>query len=88
MEFAQWAKAAGIRAMKTFAQSALSILLLGEPTTGILDVSWLGVFSIASLAAVVSLLMSIRGLPEVTPAGQSKDGGKSDNNTLGRHKRV
>lgn len=61
----RWLYAAGIRALKTFAQAALVVIGLGEPITGLLEVSWAGVFSIAALAAVVSLLTSVAGLPEL-----------------------
>lgn len=76
-EFANWAQAAGVRALKTFAQAAISVIGLG-PATGILDVSWLGVASVAALAAVVSLLTSVAGLPEV----ENQD--NSDNNVVNR----
>lgn len=51
-----WTKAAE-RAIKTVAQSALSVLTVSA--TGILDVDWLGIGSVAALAGVVSLLTSI-----------------------------
>lgn len=59
----RWAKAAGIRAMRTVAQTAVS-MLTGE-MVGLLDVDWLGVLSVAAMAGVVSLLTSVAGLPEV-----------------------
>ena len=60
----KWAKAAGIRAMRTVAQTAVS-MLTGE-MVGLLDVDWLGVLSVAAMAGVVSLLTSVAGLPEVS----------------------
>lgn len=58
----QWFKAAGIRALKTLAQTAVatvgSAAVLGE-------VNWPMVASAAVLAAVLSLLTSVAGLPEV-----------------------
>ena len=57
-----WLKAAGVRAARTMAQGALGAIggsaLFGE-------VNWLVVGSTALLAGVVSILMSIAGLPEV-----------------------
>jgi len=58
-----WIKAAGVRAAKTAAQAALAIL--GTGAVGILDVDWKAVVSAALLAAVVSVLTSTVGLPEV-----------------------
>ena len=57
-----WIKAAGIRALKTFAQSALSMLTIGQ---AFIEVNWLHVLSVAAVAAVISILTSLAGLPEV-----------------------
>lgn len=59
----EWIKAAGIRALKTFAQTAVG--MLGGELVGILEVDWLGVLSVAATAAVLSLLTSVAGLPEL-----------------------
>ena len=57
-----WLKAAGIRALKTFAQTAAATIgtaaVLGE-------VNWLMAGSASLLAALLSLLTSVAGLPEV-----------------------
>lgn len=58
----QWVKAAGIRAIKTFAQSAIALLPAAAMITA---VDWKTVLGTAALAAVASLLTSIAGLPEV-----------------------
>ena len=58
-----WWKAAGIRALKTFAQTAVATI---GTTAMISEVNWLQVASTAALAAILSLLTSIAGLPEVT----------------------
>lgn len=58
-----WIKAAGIRAVKTMAQSALAVL--GSGMIGVLDVDWMNLVSIAIMAGVCSVLTSIAGLPEV-----------------------
>ena len=58
----QWWHAAGIRALKTVAQTAVSVI----GTTAMLSaVDWRVVASSAVLAGIVSLLTSLGGLPEV-----------------------
>ena len=59
----RWAKAAGVRDLKTVAQTAVA--LLGTNAIGITEVNWVGVASGAALAGVVSLLTSLAGIPEV-----------------------
>ena len=60
--FAQWIKAAGIRALKTVAQTAVATI----GTSAVLgDVNWTMVASASILAGVLSLLTSIAGIPEV-----------------------
>lgn len=58
----EWFKAAGIRAIKTIAQTAIATI----GTAAVLgDVNWVMVASSAALAGVLSLLTSVAGLPEV-----------------------
>ena len=57
-----WTKAAGIRAVKTVAQTAVGVI---GASALISEVNWLTVVSAAGLAGVVSLLTSVAGLPEV-----------------------
>lgn len=57
-----WLKAAGIRAVKTSAQTALSLVTIGQAVS---DVSWLQVLSVSVVAGVISILTSLAGLPEV-----------------------
>lgn len=58
----EWIKAAGIRALKTIAQTAVSLITVGNLFT---DVDWIGVISISLTAGIASILTSIAGLPEV-----------------------
>ena len=58
-----WLKAAAVRAAKTIAQTAVSMLT--GSMVGIVDVDWLAVLSVSAMAGVVSLLTSVAGLPEV-----------------------
>lgn len=58
----KWLKAASVRALKTFAQTAVSMLTVGQ---AFIDVSWVNVLSVSGVAAVISILTSVSGLPEV-----------------------
>lgn len=58
-----WLKAATVRALKTAAQAAIGVI--GTGAIGLLQVDWMNVVSVAAMAAVISYLTSIAGLPEV-----------------------
>lgn len=58
-----WAKAAGIRAIKTVAQSAIAMIGTAAVMS---EVDWKMVVSAAVLAGIISMLTSIAGLPELT----------------------
>ncbi len=58
----KWWKAAGVRAVKTFAQAAVAMI---GTSVVISDVNWQVAIGAAALAAVLSLLTSLAGLPEV-----------------------
>ena len=58
----KWFKAAGIRALKTFAQTAVATV---GTSVIISEVNWVVVASASLLAAILSLLTSVAGLPEV-----------------------
>ena len=66
MDWGKWFKAAGIRALKTVAQTAVG--MLSGDLIGILEVNWISVLSVAATAGVLSLLTSLAGLPEVEQA--------------------
>ena len=57
-----WWKAAGIRAVKTFAQALIAGIGTGA---ALLEVNWSYALSVAAVAAILSLLTSLKGLPEV-----------------------
>ena len=59
----KWIKAAGVRAVKTMAETALA--LIGTNTIGITQVDWLGVLSACALSGVATILTCIKGLPEL-----------------------
>ena len=61
-KFMKWAKAAGVRAVKTVAQTAVSMIPVAVTVT---EVDWVVVGGTAVLAGFVSILTSVAGLPEV-----------------------
>lgn len=63
----KWLKCAGIRAIKTVAQTAVGVI---GASALLSEVNWLAVVSASALAGLLSMLTSVAGLPEC------KDGGK------------
>ena len=60
--FKDWIKAAGVRAIKTFAQTMLSMITVGA---AISEIDWLYIASCSAVALVASVLTSVAGLPEL-----------------------
>lgn len=68
-DWKKWWKAAGIRAVRTVAQTALACI----GTAAVLsEVNWISVGSAAVLAGILSLLTSLSGLPEVDKTPEEK----------------
>lgn len=61
-----WFYAACIRAIKTFAQTFGAMIVVGA---SLQDIDWLGIASVASVAAILSIITSIGGLPETKTDG-------------------
>lgn len=75
----EWIKAAGIRALRTFAQALVASI---GCAVVISEVDWLYCLSAATLSAILSILMSIAGLPELKndePLDETDD--ESEDNT-------
>lgn len=66
----KWWKAALIRAVRTVAQAAVSLISVGAVMS---DIDWLRVASASLLAGILSLLTSVAGLPEVDEAERADD---------------
>lgn len=59
----KWLKAAGVRTVKTIAETALAII--GTNAVGITEVNWVGVLSACALSGVITVLTCVKGLPEL-----------------------
>ena len=73
----EWLKAALIRAIKTFAQTAAAGITVGKIFS---EIDWLRVLSAAGVAFVLSMLTSLGGLPEVE--NKPPDGGQEEPEAL------
>lgn len=58
----KWLKASGIRALKTFAQTMVSFLTIGQAFG---EIDWIYIISISLVASIYSILTSVAGLPEL-----------------------
>lgn len=61
-DWKEWSKAALIRAIKTFAQTAAASITVGAAMS---EIDWVRVLSVAGVSFVLSILTSLGGLPEV-----------------------
>jgi len=64
-----WIKAAGIRCIKTLAQTAVGLITVGAAMN---EIEWVYIGSVAAVAGILSLLTSIAGLPEVKCAAEKE----------------
>jgi len=62
MNKTKWIECAGRRAIKTMAQTAVSLITVGNLVT---DMDWLAILSISVTSGLASVLTSIAGIPEV-----------------------
>lgn len=69
--FKKWFKAAGIRAIKTMAQTAVATI---GTSAAMGDVNWIMVGSASALAGILSILTSIAGLPELKTETKKDEG--------------
>lgn len=63
MDWKLWAKAAFIRAIRTFAESMLAYIGTGALVLG--DVNWIAALSAGGFGFVTAILLALTGLPEV-----------------------
>ena len=73
-KYKAWAKAAGIRAVKTMAQTAVAMLPAAATITA---VDWKTLAGTAALAGVASLLTSVKGLPELKTENETGKAGRA-----------
>jgi hypothetical protein len=66
----EWLKAAGIRAIRTFAQTFVGFIAVGAALE---EVQWLRALSVSGAACVLSILTSLGGLPEVKKIEQQTE---------------
>ncbi|MDO5293304.1 MAG: holin [bacterium] len=64
-----WIKAAGVRAIKTMAQTFASMITVG---VGVADIDWKVALSAAAVAGIYSIITSVAGLPEVQETEESE----------------
>lgn len=62
-DWKEWLKAAGVRAVRTFAEAMLAYIGTGAAVLG--DVNWVAALSAGGFGAVTAILLALTGLPEV-----------------------
>ena len=60
--FTKWVKAAGLRAIRTFAQALAGFITVG---VAINEIDWPYILSVSAVSAIYSVVTSVAGLPEV-----------------------
>lgn len=77
----RWLKAALVRALKTWAQAAVA--LIGSGAANVISIDWPQVLGISATAAVVSILTSLAGLPEVKEDAEHEADGEGGDHYAG-----
>ena len=70
MDWKAWVKAAGIRAVRTFAEAMLAYIGTGALVLG--DVNWIAALSAGAFGAITAILLALTGLPEVDKPPESR----------------
>lgn len=68
MNWREWIKAAGIRAVRTFAEAMIAYIGTGALVLN--DVNWIAALSAGALGAIMAILLALAGLPEVKPPNE------------------
>ena len=58
----QWAKATGVRTLKTMAEVAGSFIVVGMAVN---EINWMQMLSVTAVSGIATILLAIKGLPEV-----------------------
>ncbi len=83
MNWKAWLKAAGVRSVKTVAQTAIATI---GTAAALGQVDWMFVLSASVLAGLLSLLTSVAGLPEVDNGASPLDGKHVKEDSVGDYK--
>lgn len=69
--YLEWFKCAAIRAVKTFAQ-VVAALITVDGVTGLFDINWGHIVSVAAVSMIYSFITSAAGLPELDKTAEGK----------------